>query len=422
MGLGDALALASLLTLAVPVLYQLGYSLAALRAKCSLEPAKNCRVDVIIPVYSEPLEAVVRSVKSVAAWAEKVIVVWDGDLPAGAPEALGRAAQGKLTLIHRGKRMGKASALNEALRRSTADYVFVLDAGDVFKGDYRVLCSCCSVVTAWKPGNVSKGLREAIATALAHTFTTVYRGRCGLGKPVVFLGTGSSVNRWVAARLGGWKEDAILEDVEFGFRLSISTCKPCYTEDAITLVSIPPSYAALRLQQSRWIRGVGQLLSQGLWREGWQLLYLLQYPATVLWHPLLLLAAVAGVSGDTAVAYTGAILFLVGLSAYTYMVSFRTYSLEKALRLAGAATALWVTMTPVLLLALIQGILGSREWGPVTPRSPGAPGGVDLAPELVYGVVSVVIALLTPVPLSLLILAYPLALAYTLVRFSGELA
>ena len=290
------------------------------------------------------------------------------------------------------------------------------------EGDAAQLCGCCSVGTAWRPAAPAPGLREAVAAATAFLAALLYRGRCLLGLPVVFLGTGSSVSRAAASAAGGWREDAILEDVEFGFRLVEAGCRPCYTEDVVTRVHVPPSYRALKLQQARWMRGVGQALASRWWRSLDQLAYLLYYPAAAAWHPLLLAAAVLGASQAAALAALAALAFTAAAvgAVYTKFLVGLGYGPAKAVRLAGASSALGLVMAPSLLAALAAGLAGSSEWGAPTPRRRG--GGRPLDVEPLYALACAVAAALAPWQLSLALLAYPAALLYVVVRFGGELA
>jgi cellulose synthase/poly-beta-1,6-N-acetylglucosamine synthase-like glycosyltransferase len=424
---GDLLALLAAAAFMYSSLVVIAYGVPSLllRRGCYIVArAETCQIDVVVPVYSEPLENVVESVASVAGFANKIFVVWDGELPPKAGDVLKGVCGEKLVLVHRRERRGKGSALNEALRLSSADYLFLLDAGDVVKGDASQLCGCCSVITRWKPKSSEPGLREAIAAATVFLASLLYRGRCLLGHFVVFLGTGSSVERGLAIKLGGWRSNAVLEDVEFGFRLASSRCRPCYTEDVETLVETPPSYLGLRVQQQRWMRGVGQLIARRWWRDVGQLAYLLIYPAAAIWHPLILVSAALGVSK------TLATVLLVSLAActlassliYVRFLELNGYGWVKAVRLAGASSALGLVLAPSLVIAFIEGVLGVKGWGQPTPRRRGVGSWRSLVVELLYALASTAIALTCSWQLALIAALYPIAFTYILVRFGGEIA
>ena len=96
----------------------------------------------------------------------------------------------------------------------------------------------------------------------------------------------------------------------------------------------------------------------------------------------------------------------------------------RAVRLAGASSAIGLLLTPTLLLAFVEGLLGVRGWGAPTPRVRlGRLNVAALMPEIVYAAVSLVIGLAYLWnPLALLALAYPASLAYLVARFADQVS
>ncbi len=425
MKVGDVLALLSAFALLIPTVYVTVLSIVASRGVCRAPANPSCKVSVIIPVYREPLENVKRTVFSVVEWAHEIVVVWDDPYP-GVERELTRAGGGKLRFIARRGRRGKASALNEGLKIASGDYILVLDAGDTVSGDYRELCGCCSVIGSWIPRERRRGILEAVGTALTYLRAATYRGRCLKGLPVFFLGTGSAVSGNLATLVGGWREDAVLEDVEFGFRIiDLGGCSPCYTDNVTVHVEVPPSYLGLRVQQARWIRGVGQIIAMKWWRSVDQLLYVIQYPLQVMWHPLLLISLLTGVSYAIGVTVFAAIVAGLILAAVAYVKALSSAGTDtvKALRLGGGVAALGLLLTPTLLAAFIDGLLGSKTWGPPTPRRRQGFSVSHLYPEAIYAVASTIATLASwPNPLALVAALYPVSLAYVVLRYHDELA
>ncbi len=431
----DALLALSLLMLATTTLYPtILYRLSRGKPVCKTDYVENTSIALVVTAFEEPVELLEKLLRGISGTFDQVIVVWDGR---GAEEARRIAEKilgNKLVFISRPRGLGKANALNTALQYVNTDYVVVLDIDDyITPSSIRKLAGCDSTIGLWTSAPGQKMLTEALGEVLTFASRILYSSRCRLGKPVFFLGSGSSVKTSVAHALGGWNENAILEDVEFGLRLLARGYRVCFSEDAIVYIGIPPTYHAFRVQQARWARGAVQLLSRHLGLViqvgGFEaLLYLLQYVLIAFWHPLLLATVLLGQpTVHATIAYLAASSFLLGLAGNTYMqflVKERGHNTLRALRLAAASTAISASLTPTLLVAIVEGIIGRRVWRR-TPKTRTGTGTRVLLPEILYTLLNLYAAyhcLVNGLLVYPLLLLHALAPVYVALRFRGQIS
>ncbi len=454
MKLGDLLALASgLLALASTVYSALLYLVSRRRRPCripceSRPQEQGARIVVVCPARSEPPSLLEEQWRSIVVQGAPVyyILAWSGEGLWDAWKRLRRVLPLGELLYIRGDRC-KADALNmvvSCLHGERDTLLVVVDSDDVlgrgllekaleaYGSGIRVL------VPVWAPRDWPRGgLQDPLGAMLYYGSRCFYIGKCRLGLPLLYLGSGTAVSLQLVKNLGGYSSRHLLEDLELGLRLLLDGHQVALDEEARVLVGLPPSLHAFALQQSRWARGAMQLLKSYLPRIAgsprlkplWKLdlvLYLSQYLAAGLAPALAMTALALGVSWQaSAIALA---LWLAGLSvsgtAYNTVLT-RELGLPwpRALRVSASSAAIASTLWLRLLLSSLQGLISPGAWTR-TPKTRRGRGWLrKLAPELAGGLAAAtVLAVARPTPLALIPLLYLASLLYTLARYRRQLA
>lgn len=275
--IGDDPVAYTFLLLAVPVYLKFGLyiMLSILRVigrRRLPQPGPNPPpVDVIGPAFNEETNIVawVRSVdRAAAAYGGPVhlILCDDGstdDTRRLAEEAMARATALQGTVIA-GAHTGKATALNLALTRCTADYVVRHDT------DCELHPNVLRHSIPWFRADPRIGLVGAFMLPKFPFRTWIDRMRslelaAGFGLPrlayaVVDMqpcvpGNYTAVRRKAALEIGGWPEGMLGEDIDFTCSLARIGYRAVYDRRVWAYEDVPESLAQLRLQRRRWSQG-----------------------------------------------------------------------------------------------------------------------------------------------------------------------
>jgi cellulose synthase/poly-beta-1,6-N-acetylglucosamine synthase-like glycosyltransferase len=168
-------------------------------------------------------------------------------------------------LIHRNERIGfKGGALNEALGRSTADYVVIFDADNIPPKDFL------KVILPRLISDPSLAFVETRRTYVDSESTWIIRGmslildiygfldqrvRASTGLLAHFSGSGGIFRRRALEDVGWWSGDTLAEDLDLSVRLQLAGWKYSYESSIACLGEIPSDFASLKGQQFRWAKG-----------------------------------------------------------------------------------------------------------------------------------------------------------------------
>jgi cellulose synthase (UDP-forming) len=260
-------------------------------------------VDVLIPVYDEPVEIVEPTVRAAGAMRGarvKVHVLDDGRRDEIQAMAIRRGAG----YIRRGHREGaKAGNLNAALEHTTAPFVAVFDCDHVPSPrflertlEYMRDRKMAFVQTPQYYGN--SGTNQVAAAAWAQQalfFGAIARGKDGHGA-IFCCGTNFLFRRAAMESVGGFPTDSVTEDFELSIKLHEHGWRSRYVPEVLAVGLGPEDMASYVSQQQRWARGclgavgsalraripirlrVQYLLSSMYFLSGWTLLAYMAFP------------------------------------------------------------------------------------------------------------------------------------------------
>lgn len=349
-------------------------------------------VDVLIPVYGEPLDVVeptIAAASRLRGGRVHVHVLDDG----GDPRIEAAARRHGARYVRRPERTGaKAGNINHALRRTTSPYVAVFDCDHVpderfleatlghLEADDRV----AFVQTPQYYANTDNPIAAAAWSQQALFFGTIARGK-GAQDSMICCGTNMVFRRAALDAAGGFPEGSVTEDFELSVHLHEQGWRSVYVPEVLASGLGPEDLASYVSQQHRWARGcVGgirsilradlpwrvrlqYLLSAGFFLSGWTVLVYMSLPVIRIFTGAQPLASATADQFLLHFApYYGASLLAVavaGAGAY----SFAAFSLQLSI--------FWVQIKASL--AALTGRLGSFV---VTPKR-GA-GGIQLRPAL----------------------------------------
>jgi cellulose synthase (UDP-forming) len=273
------------------------------RVRGGREATAPVSVDVLIPVYDEPIEIVEPTVAASCAMRSDDIRVWlldDGDRDELA-ELADRHGAGYLRRTeHQG---AKAGNLNHALELTDAPYVVVLDCDHVPHIDFleRTLgyLEDPEVAFVQTPQYYANATRSPVCSAAAAQqnlfFGPICRGKDGL-EAMMCTGTNVVFRREALAGAGGFPERSITEDFLLSIRLHERGWRSVYVSEVVASGLGPEDAASYVSQQQRWARGclgaipavlrsrlpwrarVQYLLSATYFLSGWTLLLYMSLP------------------------------------------------------------------------------------------------------------------------------------------------
>ena len=225
-------------------------------------PGPLPEVDVLIPVYNEPLDVVAPTLAAAAQMRCGRVTVHLLD-DAGRPELAGLARETGAEYIRRGRNTGaKAGNLNHALARITAPFVAIFDCDHV--PDSRFLEATLGwlrnenvafVQTPQYYANASSGqLAAAAASQQSLFFGGIARGKDGLGS-MFCCGTNVVFRRSALDDVGGFPEDSLTEDFQLSVLLHERGWRSVYVNEVLAQGLGPEDMASYVSQQARWARG-----------------------------------------------------------------------------------------------------------------------------------------------------------------------
>jgi cellulose synthase (UDP-forming) len=316
-------------------------------------------VDVMIPVYDEPIDVVEPTVAAAARLQGSDVRVWllDDGRNAEMERVAGRHGVGYLTRkVNKG---AKAGNLNNALRHTSAPYVAVLDCDHVPRPEFlsRTLghleeFGVAFVQTPQYYANSGRGPVAAAAAAQQNLFFgPIARGKDGLGT-IFCCGTNVVFRRSALEEVGGFSEDSVTEDFELSVRLHEQGWRSVYVSEVLACGLGPEDMASYVSQQQRWARGclgaIPLLLRSRLpWRHRLQYLLSASYFLTGLTLLIYMsLPVVRIVTGAQPLAAATADQFLLHFAPYycgalatVALAGYGTYTYEA---FALAAGSFWV--------------------------------------------------------------------------------
>ncbi len=234
-------------------------------------------VSIQIPIYSEPPEIVIETLRSLLQqdYGNYEIIVFDNNTP---EERFWKPVESfcngheKISFYHQMDVEGfKAGALNlcRNLQNPKTEYIFTVDA------DYRVSRHCISeaIKIATRENlalvqfpqayrNVSvmnSGLKEEF-----NHFFKLYLKSGNKNRTVLGTGTLSLVHVRSLDSIGGWPTSSITEDAELGTRFQLAHMKSRYIDRTMGRGIMPVEFDGLRKQRLRWIFGNFQTLKNYL--------------------------------------------------------------------------------------------------------------------------------------------------------------
>jgi cellulose synthase (UDP-forming) len=219
-------------------------------------------VDVFIPVYNEPLDVVEPTVTAALRLRGARVNVWVLD-DGRSDELRAMAARHGAGYIRRRSRGGaKAGNINNALRRTSAPFVVVLDCDHV--PDVRLLSATLGhlatddvafVQTPQYYANWRANPLSAAAWAQqALFFGAIARGKDGHG--VMFCcGTNVVFRRTALESVGGFPEGSLTEDFQLSVHLHEAGWRSAYVSEVLARGLGPEDMASYVGQQHRWARG-----------------------------------------------------------------------------------------------------------------------------------------------------------------------
>jgi cellulose synthase (UDP-forming) len=225
-------------------------------------PTGGEAVDVMIPTYDEPLDVVEPTVAAAARLHGADVRVWLLD-DGRSPEMERLAARYRVGYLTRDRNQGaKAGNLNNALRRTEAPYVAVLDCDHVPRPEFlsRTLghLEDFGVAFAQTPqyyANADSGPVAAAAAAQQNLFFgPIARGKDGLDA-IFCCGTNVVFRRSALEEVGGFSEDSVTEDFELSVRLHEAGWRSVYVPEVLACGLGPEDMASYVSQQQRWARG-----------------------------------------------------------------------------------------------------------------------------------------------------------------------
>lgn len=344
-------------------------------------PTARPAVDVLVPVYDEPLDVVTPTVEAATALAGarvRVHLCDDGgrDELAALADRLGTGY-----LRRDGSEGAKAGNLNHALARTDAAYLAVFDCDHV--PDARFLEATLghfrdpAVAFVQTPQYYANHDRDDVPGAAweqqALFFGPIALGKDGLGA-MFCCGTNVVFRRRALDAVGGFPQESVTEDFELSVRLHEQGWRTVYEPQVLARGLGPEDVAGYVGQQDRWARGcvagarsalrarlpaqlrLQYLLASMFFFTGWTYLVYMALPAIQL------------ATGAQPVAMATADRFVVHFVPY-FALALLTVSVASASRYTFRAFALMVASFWIHVQAGIAILFGRRKGFTVTPKT-----------------------------------------------------
>lgn len=379
-------------------------------------PQAGWSVDLLIPVYNEPVEIVepvIRACLRLRSVAVRVVVLDDGksDQLRALTSRLGADYLRRPT-----NRGAKAGNINAALARTSAPFVAVLDCDHV--PDVRFLEATVGHFADERVAFVQTpqfyaNARQKVVAAAAWSQQALFFGGISVGKDALgamfCCGTNVVFRRAALDEVGGFPEDSITEDFQMSVSFHSRGWRSVYVPEVLARGLGPEDMASYVSQQLRWARGcisaipsvlrarlpvqlrLQYLLSASYFLYGWTVLIYMFMPvarivfdaqpiastssAIFLWHfaPyfLLCMAAVARAGGGS---YTFSAFALAAANFWIGIISTLRAVLRRPASFvvtpkSGAGE--WQPQVVVPSLIAVGVLLAVSAWGVTVNPTPG---------------------------------------------------
>lgn len=271
---------------------------------------------VVIPIKSEPIDLVVKTVKDGLKSLREVsgveILIVSDDSEEYVRELSSKLPYSNVRVVRREKNEGgRSAALDFGFRLARGMYVMYVDADarigpEMAKKILESLGSSDVLVIPWR-GYYDK--RTKLGEALAY-LTTMYSFlyhtlRSALNLFVFPLGSGTIYRKEILESINGWGPGIVQDDIWLGTKLAVKGVEPKVLNGCYLDVLVPSKYTAFRIQQCRWVYGTSEVLSRMFWRivraplsalkKFEMIVYMLQPAVSIPVFASILLAAVAAV-------------------------------------------------------------------------------------------------------------------------------
>jgi len=182
-------------------------------------------------------------------------------------------------LIHREDRTGfKAGALENGLKTSTGEYVFILDADFVPNPDvlretihYFTDDQIGLIQTRWGHLNRNYNLLTRVqAMFLDGHLELEQTARNRSGRFFTFNGTGGIWRKQCIIDAGGWEHDTLTEDMDLSYRAQLRNWRFIFLNEVETPAELPVDMDGFKSQQHRWTKGSIQCCKKvlpAIWRS-----------------------------------------------------------------------------------------------------------------------------------------------------------
>ncbi len=261
-------------------------------------------VDVLVPIYSESLDILDRTLAACAAlrWPRKTIWVCDDS---HREEVARLAAEHGASYLRGPRQHAKAGNLNAALAVTTGDLVAVFDTDHVpeerflertapwFRDPRMAVVQTPHHFTNADVFQRAFGGGDAVPNEADLFNHAIQGGRDGWGG-AFFVGSGALFRREALASVGGFNLLSITEDIHTSQKLHARGWRSAFVDEDLAAGLSAESFAAYLVQRRRWMLGCLQIFLRDnpLLERGLPLRHRVGYFAS-LWHFFFPLARVA---------------------------------------------------------------------------------------------------------------------------------
>ncbi len=215
-------------------------------------------VSIIIPAFKseKEIEGTIKSAKNIDYPRKEIIVV--NDSKDKTPEICKKHG---VRIIQNKKRMGKARALNKALKYAKGKFLFFLDADTTARLDCLTKLmpwfsypKTAVVVPRYTVRNKHKNMLTRLASVESAFISSMFKTHMFFGSLIGFRGCGVAVRRSALEEVGGWP-NTLIEDHDLAMRINAAGYNIQYEPKAIVKTNEPTSISELKRQRFRWGKG-----------------------------------------------------------------------------------------------------------------------------------------------------------------------
>ena len=171
----------------------------------------------------------------------------------------------QITVTRRGNNAGfKPGNLNVMLKYTKTPYIVIFDSDFVPGKDFlkRIMTpfiydsKLAGVQARWKVSNPNQNFTTVLGTSIINVFHhTVVPFMKKISGTVNFCGSAEAVRVDLLRAQGGWKHNALTEDIEYSMKMYRAKKKVLYLEDLTCECEVPYTLSDLCRQQMRWAHG-----------------------------------------------------------------------------------------------------------------------------------------------------------------------